>query len=695
MRWRLVEEEDGAGQGTLFAEEEIVERHVGTGEYRGLEFLHVRARSIINEVPGAQRLPFRWTINPYRGCSHACVYCLSPDTPILRADGSHSPIAELSVGDQIYGTVRCGSYRELVATSVLAKWQTVERAHRVTLADGTSLVASGDHRFLTNRGWKHVTGAGARAGQRPHLTLTNHLLGTGAFVEQPKHDDDYRRGYLAGMILGDGHIGHHTYTRASGREMRINAFRLARADVAGLVRTREFLRPFDLTIREFDFGRADATHRPMRALGTARGADVALIEQLAQLELEPSESWSKGFLAGIFDAEGSYSRGILRISNCDDAIISAITSSLDRFGFDWCLEVQPGTNLPVRVVRVRGGQTEHLRFFHLVDPAIRRKTSLLGQRIKNKAQLRVVSVEDLGIDIPMYDITTGTGDFIANGVVSHNCFARPTHDYLGMNIGSDFDSKIVVKVNAVEKLRSELAGRRWAGDHIAMGTNTDPYQRCEGKYHLTQGIVRVLSEFANPFSILTKSTLILRDLPLLVEAAARTDVAINFSIGTLDERTWKLTEPGTPHPRRRVEAVRKITDAGVACGVLVAPIIPGFSDAPEQLDEVVRECLAAGAVSITAIPLHLRRGVKEHWMSWLADADPSLVAPYARRYRRGAYLPKAEQATITATVRRVLSEVRGAVPAASTEGPAGGAQSRAHGRDRVTSGEGPFQERLL
>src|ERR1700694_3016980 len=141
------------------------------------------------------------------------------------------------------------------------------------------------------------------------------------------------------------------------------------------------------------------------------------------------------------------------------------------------------------------------------------------------------------------------------------CFARPTHEYLGLNLGEDFERRIVVKVNAVERLRAELAARRWAGHHIAMGTNTDPYQRCEGKYHLTQGVVRVLTEAGNPFSILTKSTLILRDLELLAEAAQRTSVNANLSIGTLDEEVWRLTEPGTPPPRQRVAAVRRLNQA--------------------------------------------------------------------------------------------------------------------------------------
>jgi DNA repair photolyase len=237
------------------------------------------------------------------------------------------------------------------------------------------------------------------------------------------------------------------------------------------------------------------------------------------------------------------------------------------------------------------------------------------------------------------------------------CFARPTHEYLGLNIGEDFERRIVVKVNAVELLRVELSARRWAGHHLAMGTNTDPYQRCEGKYHLTQGVVRVLSEAANPFSILTKSTLILRDLDLLADAARRTDVGVNLSIGTLDEDVWRLTEPGTPPPRRRLEAVRRLNDAGVACGVLVAPIIPGLSDRPDQIDEVVAGCVDAGATSISPVPLHLRRGVREHYLGWLAGARPDLVDEYRRRYRR-SYLSAGEQDAIATQVRSSVARAR-------------------------------------
>jgi DNA repair photolyase len=234
------------------------------------------------------------------------------------------------------------------------------------------------------------------------------------------------------------------------------------------------------------------------------------------------------------------------------------------------------------------------------------------------------------------------------------CFARPTHEYLGLDIGEDFERRIVVKINAVERLRAELAGRRWAGHHIAMGTNTDPYQRCEGKYHLTRGVIQVLAEAANPFSILTKSTLILRDLALLAAAAQRTDVRTSLSIGTLDPDVWRLTEPGTPHPRRRVEAVKRLNDAGVSCGVLVAPILPGLSDRDEQLAEVVQACVEAGAVSISPVALHLRPGVKEHFLGQLDGTHPALAAEYRRRYR-GAYLPAGEQAELAARVASLVA----------------------------------------
>ena len=231
------------------------------------------------------------------------------------------------------------------------------------------------------------------------------------------------------------------------------------------------------------------------------------------------------------------------------------------------------------------------------------------------------------------------------------CFARPTHDYLGLGIGTDFERKIVVKVNAVERLRAELRSPKWGGDHIAMGTNTDPYQHAEGKYHLTRGIVETLSGARNPFSILTKSTLILRDAALLAAASQRTDVGVSFSIGTLDRAVWKATEPGTPPPDRRVDALRRLTDMGIRCGVLVAPVLPGLSDREDQLREVVEACAAAGAVSVSGVALHLRGPLRGHYLDWLEGQRPDLVGVHRVRFRRGAYQPDEERDRIEGVVR--------------------------------------------
>src|SRR5216683_667883 len=240
----------GCGRAPALFERGAVTRSFDTPGFQGMTFYEIQARSIINRVPESSRMSFRWTINPYRGCSHSCVYCSSGETPILMADGRTKPLADVRTGDAIYGTVRDGDYRRYVITNVLAHWQTVKSAYRVTLEDGTKLVTSGDHRFLTGRGWKHVTGTewGGPL-QRPHLTLQNKLLGTGGFAEPPKKTDDYRRGYLCGMIRGDAHLGSYTYDRPGRASADFHQFRLALVDQEALERTRVYLAQVGVAVK--------------------------------------------------------------------------------------------------------------------------------------------------------------------------------------------------------------------------------------------------------------------------------------------------------------------------------------------------------------------------------------------------------------------------------------------------------------
>ncbi|MET7331976.1 Rv2578c family radical SAM protein [Nonomuraea sp. NPDC005650] len=233
------------------------------------------------------------------------------------------------------------------------------------------------------------------------------------------------------------------------------------------------------------------------------------------------------------------------------------------------------------------------------------------------------------------------------------CFARKTHEYLDLDVGADFDSKIVVKVNAAELARKELASPRWGGHHVAMGTNVDCYQRAEGRYQLMRGILSALRDARNPFSILTKGTLILRDLDLLTEAADVTEVSTSVSVGFVDPGMWRAVEPGTPNPRRRLEVCATLNDNGVACGVLMAPILPYLTDSPTQLEATVKEIAASGATHLAPIVLHLRPGAREWWLGWLSREHPRLVPRYLELYRRGAYAPKSYQERVTGLVKEL------------------------------------------
>jgi DNA repair photolyase len=466
VRWesQTIEHQEAArgGQVSLPGIQDAVIRHFDAPEALDMRFHEIRTKSALNRVPGT-RLPFNWTVNPYRGCSHACAYCVGGDTPVLMADGSRRAIAELDSGDRIVGTVG-GRFAE---TDVRARWATVKPAYLVLLADGTELVASGDHRFLTPGGWRHVKCGGGE--DRPHLRIGSRLLGTGA-------------------------------------------------------------------------GRAAVARR--------RSGSVAT-----------------------------------------------------------------------------------------------REPDVTGGRLATADGLAVVAIEPIG-RMELYDITTGTGDFLADGVVSHNCFARPTHEYLDMDAGRDFEREIVVKVNVPEVLRAELARPSWRGEHVALGTNTDPYQWVEGRYRLMRGIWEVLRDAANPCSILTKSPLVLRDLDLLLEIAERTEVSACLSVPTLDEKAWRATEPHTPHPKARLEAVAELNRAGIPTGILIAPLMPGINDAPEQVERIVELATEAGAVHIGGQTLFLRGSVRDVFFGFLRQHRPDLVTRYERLYAKSAYLPDAQRRSI-------------------------------------------------
>ena len=235
------------------------------------------------------------------------------------------------------------------------------------------------------------------------------------------------------------------------------------------------------------------------------------------------------------------------------------------------------------------------------------------------------------------------------------CFARGTHEWLELDSGDDFDQQIVVKTNIVDVLRRELARPSWQREHVALGTNTDPYQRAEGRYRLMPGIIDALARSGTPFSILTKGTLARRDVPRLAAASRDVPIGMGVSLAIWDDELHTALEPGVPTPRARLDLVRAITDAGLPCGVFLAPVLPGLTDQIDHLERAIGAVAEAGATGVTVLPLHLRPGAREWFTAWLAREHPRLVPRYRSLYGRGAYEPAEYRSWLAGRVGPILA----------------------------------------
>ncbi|WP_066521861.1 Rv2578c family radical SAM protein [Curtobacterium ammoniigenes] len=236
------------------------------------------------------------------------------------------------------------------------------------------------------------------------------------------------------------------------------------------------------------------------------------------------------------------------------------------------------------------------------------------------------------------------------------CFARPTHQYLEFDGGADFDRQIVVKTNVADVLRTELHRASWHRDPVSLGTNTDPYQRAEGRYRLMPGIIRALADSGTPMSLLTKGTLLRRDIPELVAAAQRVPVGVALSIAIYDEALQELTEPGTPSTEARLATVAAVRAAGLDCSVFLMPVLPYLTDTREHLRSAIERVAAAGATSLLHSALFLKPGVKEWFMAWLQRTNPDLVPRYRSMYAGGAYAPTAYRSWLRDRVHPILRE---------------------------------------
>jgi DNA repair photolyase len=537
------------------------------------------AKSIIsrNDSPD---IPFEQSINPYRGCGHGCVYCLSGDTNILLVNGRTKLLRDIKIGDHIIGTTSRGRCRRYVKTQVLAHWNTHKPAYRLMLADGTTITASADHRFLSARGWMHVTGAQQGRNRRPYLTTGNRLMGVALSTDALEAAPFYRRGYLCGVMRGAGHMGARQCEQHREGEGMNCQFRLARAEGAALPRSGTYLEELEFQTRPWLFQKTTATRKETHAVGAGLQAHLRVIEELIVPPGFVAAEWAVGLLVGGFAAKRPRGADCARIVNSDYSL--------------------------------------------LVDPAIARKRTIVGQAVKSQASLEIVAIERLGKSMPMYDITTGTGDFIANGVVSHNCYARPAHSYVNLSPGLDFETKLFYKENAAELLREELSRPHYVCKSITLGANTDPYQPIERNLKVTRSILEVLQEFRHPVSIVTKGHLIERDIDILAAMAHDNLASVLVSVTTLDPNLKRILEPRAPAAAARLRAIRSLHAAGVPVGALVAPVIPAINE--HEIEHILAAVVQAGARSAGYVMLRLPYEVKDLFREWLAEHHPLRAA---------------------------------------------------------------------
>lgn len=584
-----------------------------------------RARSIIstNDSPD---IPFEYSINPYRGCEHGCVYCLAGDTPILMADGTVRPLARIRRGDWIYGTRRTGGSRRYVKSRVLAAWSVIKPAYRVTLADGTTVVAGADHRFLTSRGWRFVTSVTAtQRACRPPLTTGHQLMGVGAFAERLQPNAAYRAGYLCAWLRAARFVGSGSETRPEGQRVRAQWIELAEGGRESLERVRNRLGRgcADAAPPVAHGGMTDRIAGPPLRRLVGIGLDEARTH--AGWPASPSQGWYAGFLAGLFDADGQCCRGSVCIGVANEQLSAWAKRALRALGFTFAVRPRhSGRAQPAHGVRLLGGLRAQLRFLHAVDPASTHRVEFAGQTVTSTARLEVLKIEPLARAMRLYDLTTSSADFIANGLVSHNCYARPSHAYLGLSPGLDFETRLFYKADAARLLKGELARPGYVCKPITLGANTDPYQPVERHARITRTLLELLFDCRHPVAIVTKGTLVLRDLDLLAEMARAGLASVAVSVTTLDADLKRALEPRAAAPVARLSVIRELTAAGIPTAVLAAPVIPALTD--HELESILQAARQAGASRAGYVLLRLPHEVSELFREWL-------VAHYPQRAR--------------------------------------------------------------
>lgn len=535
---------------------------------------------IIYEPRGRAREYSELALNDYIGCENACTYCLRPDTPILMYDGSVKPISMVEIGDEVVGVEEGEDsiYRRYCKSIVTNKWNTKSIGYKITLSDGGEVICSGNHKWLTNRRWKSTI---PQELDKSMLTKNNLIMGLGLRLTSTQIQSiEYKKGYLSGIIRGDATLGIYKYTKDSnyGKEETLYRFRLALKEQEAIERTYEFLYAFGVKTSYFDFpmkDRKDGIVKKYKAIRTSKGKDYKAIQDI--IKWDDSTEYRRGFLAGIYDAEGSNYNctGSCRICNADSTIIDFICSSLDKFGFSYSIEETRHTKdkRMIRNVRLLGGTEERVRLFAFCNPSIEKLTTLCGSAVKsNKIRVnnRIENVECIGEQIDLIDITTTTSNFIANGLISHNCFAPSV-------MRSDREA-----YHQIVKPRTEAIYKWFEKDCIEMEKNgdtrrvhmnfvSDPYPELEKELHLTRYCIETAMKHGVKINILTKGRFatVLEDMDLFAEADVHFGVTCSFS----RDETREEWEPNASSVMERMDLLKEAKRRGVFTWVSMEPVI--------------------------------------------------------------------------------------------------------------------------
>jgi len=581
------------------------------------EFFADASRSILarNQSPD---VGFEVSLNPYRGCEHGCVYCLGPDTLVLRADMTWEPIGEIGIGDELVGFDEIpapGSTRKLRKASVRA----VRRSRRPTLrlvTERADVVTTVNHGWLESRDsrWSCT-----------HRLSAGRLLRHVPVSRDEGEDEDYRLGYLAGTTLGDGAYRCSPGSRSDERGSPPAHWRVASGDEAPLLRLADYLEGFGIEASIGPVRDGRDSRRPMWKIELRSPRRLGFLHTLLEAE-RTTRSYLRGFLGGFFDAEGD-GGDWSRISQIDLPALQRVRRYGALLGFPFELERRDGRTSTARLM---GRLVDRIPFRSLCRPAARRKLEAPFEAEMHADPERVIAVEP-GPATEVIDVETSTRTFFAAGLATHNCFARPTHETLGFSSGLDFETKIVVKRNAPALLREELSRKSWKPQVIAVSGVTDAYQPAERQVRLTRACLEVLAEFRNPVLIVTKNHLVARDRDVLGDLARDRAAAVYVSVTSLDGALQRKLEPRTSPPERRLEAIRLLSEAGVPVGALVAPVIPGLTD--HEMPAILRAAAGAGARFAGYVPLRLPYAVKELFERWLDDHFPDRKPKVLARLR--------------------------------------------------------------